>query len=88
MPGPGHFPQGVGDGGGRAVRELEHVVPDTKTMSASGGIMSHANWLPLPAQRLHQMEIKRKLEEFARRERVHKMKVSHLHVNGRFVSPR
>ncbi|XP_077440319.1 glutamate-rich protein 3 isoform X2 [Vanacampus margaritifer] len=30
----------------------------------------------LEMERLHQMEIKRKLEEFARRERVHKMKVA------------
>lgn len=30
---------------------------------------------PLFIQRLHQTEIKRKLEEFARRERIHKMKV-------------
>lgn len=34
-----------------------------------------------PMQRLHQIEIKRKLEEFARRERVHKIKVHHLHLN-------
>lgn len=34
-----------------------------------------------PIQRVHQIEIKRRLEEFARRERVHKIKVLHLHVN-------
>lgn len=34
-----------------------------------------------PLKRVHQIEIKRKLEEFARRERVHKIKVPHLHLN-------
>uniref|UniRef100_A0A3B4Y1D6 Glutamate rich 3 n=1 Tax=Seriola lalandi dorsalis TaxID=1841481 RepID=A0A3B4Y1D6_SERLL len=35
----------------------------------------------LEMERLHQIEIKKKLEEFARRERVHKIKVHHLHLN-------
>lgn len=38
-----------------------------------------------PLQRLHQIEIKKKLEEFARRERVHKIKVHHLHLNTAFL---
>lgn len=33
-------------------------------------------------QRAHQIEIKQRLEEFAKRERVHKIKVHHFHLNG------
>lgn len=32
-------------------------------------------------QRAHQIEIKQRLEEFAKRERVHKIKVHHFHLN-------
>lgn len=39
---------------------------------------AHASLL----QRAHQIEIKQRLEEFAKRERVHKIKVHHFHPNS------
>lgn len=49
---------------------------------ASPCIINDANlFCAPPIQRVHQVEIKRRLEEFARRERVHKIKVHHLHLN-------
>lgn len=49
---------------------------------ASACIMNEGNlFCAPPIQRVHQIEIKRRLEEFARRERVHKIKVHHLHLN-------
>lgn len=83
MPCPGHFPQGAGDGGGtNTVYQIREQLKAHHFISASPCIVSYANLLfAPPLQRLHQIEIKRKLEEFARRERVHKIKVHHLHLN-------
>lgn len=69
MSGPGHFPQGAGDGGGR--RTL------CRLMQAPPRTVSDANCCLAPKQRLHQIEIKRKLEEFTRKDRVHRIKVHH-----------
>lgn len=88
MPGPGHFPQGAGDGGGRnTVCQKQKQLKPCQLIGASPRIVNYANLLfASPIQRLHQIEIKRKLEEFARRERVHKIKVHHLHLNTALLS--
>lgn len=58
------------------------VLPPTFSLSRSparimnDGNLSRAPPSP-PAQRVHQMEIKRRLEEFTRRERVQRIKVQH-----------
>lgn len=53
-----------------------------RLICASACIITEGHLFCAPhIQRVHQIEIKRRLEEFARRERVHKIKVHHLHLN-------
>lgn len=73
MPGPGRAQQGAGDGGGRKSRPRQSRC----SQLICARIMNEGDLL----QRVHQVEIKRRLEEFTRRERVQKIKVGHLHLN-------